>query len=269
MEINSREYIKLNSYLNLFENADIRMPVSVNFKEEELFVLLSLFCKSEVVGLSLSDELKERIEDLVPNECTKMIEKGWLFKKAEKLTMFPQIALLILCMSSAEKTIVFTSDSLQAGQEQLSVYVYRNELFLSIFKTGSRFEVRLDSNLQKMCHYLFNSYLQEEESSFHSEEFIGGLSEAFEYLEDEKEAVWNEEYIKREFTFKVFDKKNTQSSSKIYSFIQFEDIGAGIYEMNLAKFERCNRMYAGKSFYFEKKDCVGLFANALEVICNG
>ena len=123
MEVDNKKYDELNSYLALFEDDDIQIPVCVNFKEEELFVLLSLFGKSEIMGLSLSDKLKERIEDLVPNECAKMIEKRWLHKNNENLVMLPQIALLILCMSSAEKTIVFTSDSLQAGQEQLSVYI--------------------------------------------------------------------------------------------------------------------------------------------------
>lgn len=269
METDNKKYDYLDGYLALFENDDMQMPVCVNFKEEELFVLLSLFSKSEIMGLSLSDKLKERLEDLVPNECIKMIGKRWLYKESENLVMLPEIALLILCMSSAEKTIVFTSDSLQAGQEQLSVYIYRNELFLTIFKTGSHFEVRLDSNFQKMCHYLFNNYLQEEENSFHAEEFIKGLTEAFDCLEDERAAILNGEFIKRAFIFKVFDKKRAKMSSAIYNFIQFEEIGAGIYEMNLAKLERCSKMYAGNSFYFEKKDCISLFANAFEVICNG
>ena len=218
METDDKKYDELDSYLALFENEDIQMPVCVNFQEEELFVLLSLFGKSEVMGLFLSDKLKEMIEDIVPNECAKMIWKKWLYKEAGKLVMLPRIALLILCMSSAEKTIVFTSDSLQAGQEQLSVYIYRNELFLTVFKTGSNFEVRLDSNLRKMCHYLFNNYLQEEENSFHADEFISGLTEAFDYLEEEKSAIWNGEYIKRAFVFKVFDKKRAQMSSVVYNF---------------------------------------------------
>ena len=149
------------------------------------------------------------------------------------------------------------------------LYIYRNELFLTIFKTSSNFEVRLDSNHRKMCHYLFNNYLQEEENSFHTNEFINGLTEAFDCLEDEKSAIWNGEFIKRAFVFKVFDKKRAHISSIVYNFIQFEEIGAGIYEMNLAKLERCNRMYTGRSFYFEKEDCVNLFVNAFEVICNG
>lgn len=269
MTIDDKNYNELVEYMALFENEKIRIPVCLNFDEKELLVLLSLFGRSEIMGLSFDTELISKIEKTVPTVGTNMVEKGWLSIIEEKLVMCPQIALSIMCMSCAEKTVVFTNDSLQAAQELLSVYIYRNKFYLSLFKSGNTIEVRIDSNLQKMCHYLFTNYLCEEESPYHSKEFIRGLSRAFEFLEDESLAIWNKEFVKRFFAFKVFDKKQAIVSSTTYNYIQFEETGAGIYEMSHEKLERCDRMYNNTKFYFEKHDYAGMFVKAFEVICNG
>lgn len=269
MTIDDKNYNESVEYLTFFENENIEMPVHLKLDEKELLVLLSLFGRSEIMGTTFDTELITRIEKLIPTVGTNMVEKGWLGKIEEKLVMCPQVALSIMCMSSAEKTVVFTSDGLQAAQEQLSVYIFRNEIFLTLFKSSKTFEIRIDSELHKMCHYLFNNYLREEETAYHSKEFIHGLLNAFDCLEDESSAIWNEEFIQRAFVFKVFDKKCADVSAATYNFIQFEETGAGIYEMSLEKLERCDRMYAGSKFYFEKKDYVDIFADAFEVICNG
>lgn len=265
MKINDAIIDNVHDYINFFSTMEIQFPVQQNISEEELFVLLSLFSRSEVIGISIDDRLTREAQKIFPTIRDDLLRKGLIYNSDEHLVLPPELALIISCLSNADKTIVFNNDSLDASKCNLSVYIQK-KMMLTVYKIGESFDIRLDSDINKFSNYLFSNYFQID--PYHNERFLTGIAKAFSNLPEETYALNSDCSIERFFCFKIFDRSNPQSSATIYNLVQIEEFGAGFYELEDIFLKRTNKLYYD-CFRTERKDVVGLFANFIEVICNG
>lgn len=265
MEIESQDINSTLDYVSLFSDKEISFPASVELTEKELFVLLSLFCRSEIIGLAIDENLRKEASIVVPAVRDNLIEKGMLMWVDHHLVLAPDLAVIISCISNANKTIVFNNDSLEAGGCSLAVYISNDNLYLTVFKAGKTFELRMDSNVKKMAHSLFTVHFQID--SYHDETFLEGITNALQNLPEEKNALQNGCDVELFFEFKCFKKGVPQSSATIYNLVQIEGLGSGLYKLVGSFLERDSALYHNQ-FEFYKNDTADLFAQAVEVICD-
>lgn len=266
MKIGDQNINSTFDYVSLFSDKEISFPASIKLTEKELFVLLSLFCRSEIVGLSIDENLRKEAAIVVPAVRDSLIDKKMLMWVNHHLVLAPDVAVFISCISNANKTIVFNNDSLEAGECTLTVYISHDNLYLTVFKAGKTFELRIDSNVKKMARFLFTAHFQID--SYHDEMFIDGLRKALHNLPEEANALQNECDVELFFEFKCFEKGAPQSSSNIYNLIQIEGLGSGLYKLVGSSLERGCTLYHNQ-FEFYKNDTADLFAQVVEVICDG